>query len=80
MRAVTAARADAAGVEFSTVRDYRNSINGYLSPRWGGRPVATITREDVKALRDDLLTTKRRVRTAGGVELRPSPRAPSCGT
>jgi len=43
------------GREFSTLRDYRYSIDGYLSRRWGERPVRSITFHDVERLRDDLM-------------------------
>jgi len=47
------------GREVATVRDYRLSIARYLLPRWGDRPVASITPRDVAKLRDDLLSTSR---------------------
>lgn len=51
--------------EASTVRDYRQSLDRYLLPRWGGRPVESITSADVGALRDDLLQTRREGRANG---------------
>jgi integrase len=47
------------GREVSTLRDYRQSIDRYLKPRWGDRPVESITSADVAELRDDLLKAKR---------------------
>ncbi len=47
------------GREAATVRDYRQSLNRYLIPRWGGLPVESIAPADVSALRDDLLRAKR---------------------
>lgn len=41
----------------STVRDYRNTVNAYLEPRWGDRRLGEITVNDVDALRTDLLET-----------------------
>ena len=35
------------GREASTVRDYRGSLDRYLLPRWGDRPVAAISAGDV---------------------------------
>lgn len=46
------------GREFGTVKDYRLSISKYLNPRWGDRPVASITPAEVAALRDELLARK----------------------
>ncbi|HME03343.1 MAG TPA: site-specific integrase [Solirubrobacteraceae bacterium] len=53
------------GREVSTLRDYRQSIDRYLLPRWGERPVEAITPDDVKALRDQLLKAKREGREDG---------------
>ncbi len=47
------------GREASTIRDYRQSIDARLNPRWGDRPVESITSRDVAALRDELLASKR---------------------
>jgi integrase len=47
------------GREVSTLRDYRQSIDRYLNPRWGDQPVDAIQPEDVAAMRDDLLKTTR---------------------
>jgi integrase len=49
--------------ERMTVRDYRGSIDRYLNPRWGQRPVDSITSEEVEQLRDDLLETELAPRT-----------------
>jgi integrase len=43
------------GREESTLHDYRGSINHYLEPRWGERPVVSIRSAEVEALRDELL-------------------------
>jgi hypothetical protein len=43
------------GREFSTVKDYRLSIDRYLVPRWGDRPVRSITPADVAKLRDECM-------------------------
>lgn len=43
------------GREQSTVKDYRGAIENYLNPRWGERPVDSITPEDVERFRDELL-------------------------
>jgi integrase len=53
------------GREASTLRDYRQSIDRYLLPRWGDRPVAAITPQDVSKLRDELLETRREGREDG---------------
>jgi integrase len=50
------------GREASTLKDYRQSLSRYLLPRWGERPVESITPADVAALRDDLLKATRRGR------------------
>lgn len=47
------------GRERSTLRDYEQSINRYLNPRWGERPVKSITPADVTALREHLLEVTR---------------------
>ena len=47
----------------STVRGYRSALNKHLIPRFGNRPLARITADDVEALRRELLATKSR-RTA----------------
>ena len=49
--------------EFSTLRDYRYSIDRYLNKRWGDRPVMSITPQDVEALRDELMATDLAPRT-----------------
>jgi integrase len=46
------------GRSFGTLRDYRHSLTRYLLPRWGERPVASITPSEVAALRDELLARK----------------------
>ena len=51
------------GREQSTLRDYRGAINKHLNPRWGQRPVTSITSDDVEQLRDDLLGTHLSSRT-----------------
>src|SRR6202011_4172276 len=38
----------------STLRTYRNMIDSELRPRWGERPIGTITREEIGAYRDHL--------------------------
>lgn len=43
------------GREFSTIRDYRYSIEGQLSPRWGTRPLGSIKPAELAAMRDELL-------------------------
>jgi len=43
------------GREFATVKDYRLSIGRYLRPRWGERPVGSITPGEVARLRDELM-------------------------
>jgi integrase len=53
------------GREAATVRDYRQSLRRYLLPRWGDRPVESITPQDVAKLRDDLLATRREDRQDG---------------
>jgi integrase len=53
------------GREASTLRDYRQSIDGRLLPRWGNRPVSSITPDDVAELRDELLQAKREGREDG---------------
>lgn len=55
------------GREVSTLRDYRQSIARYLNPRWGDRPVESITPDDVAALRDELLKAKREGREDGSL-------------
>lgn len=47
------------GREASTLRDYHQSIESRLLPRWGDRPVQSITPADVAALRDELLAARR---------------------
>ncbi len=62
------------GREYATVHDYRLSIERYLLPRWGERPVVSITPRDVAKLRDQLLSTSRG-RTRAGDSAKPlSPR------
>ena len=46
------------GRTFGTLRDYRHALNRYLLPRWGERPVESITPAEVAALRDELLARK----------------------
>lgn len=43
------------GREYATVKDYRLSLSRYLRPRWGERPVGSITPAEVAALRDELM-------------------------
>lgn len=43
------------GREVATVDDYRHSIEKYQRPRWGDRPVASITPAEVAQLRDYLM-------------------------
>ena len=38
------------------MKDYRLSLSRYLRPRWGQRPVGSITPAEVATLRDELLT------------------------
>jgi integrase len=42
------------GRERATLRDYRGSIDTYLSPRWGETPVDAVTPDHVERLRDEL--------------------------
>jgi integrase len=51
------------GREAATISDYRGSVNGYLNPRWGERPVDSITSDDVEALRDELTAAELSPRT-----------------
>lgn len=44
------------GRERATLADYRGSLNAYLLPRWGDRPVTSITPSEVEQLRDELMT------------------------
>ncbi len=43
------------GREAATIKDYTNSIRGYLNPRWGVRPVASVQPAEVATMRDDLI-------------------------
>jgi len=54
---------DVKGREFSTLKDYRNSIRRYLNPRWGDRPVTAVRPADVEQLRDDLMQVGLSART-----------------
>jgi len=51
------------GREFSTVKDYRLSVERYLNPRWGDRPVRAITPVDVAKLRDECMAQGLSART-----------------
>ena len=51
------------GREYSTVRDYANSIRLYLVPRWGERPVVSIRPAAVAGLRDELMAAGLSART-----------------
>ncbi len=44
------------GLKFSTWRDYKGVLNARLIPELGTRPLGSLTRRDVKALRDSLRT------------------------
>jgi len=43
------------GREYATVKDYRLSVERYLAPRWGDRPVRSISPADVARLRDECM-------------------------
>jgi len=49
--------------EFATVKDYRLSVERYLNPRWGDRPVRAITPVDVAKLRDECMAQGLSART-----------------
>ena len=49
------ARIRAGSFRPSTLRTYSNIIEADLRPRWGDRPVGTISREDVEAYRAELV-------------------------
>lgn len=49
--------------EFATLKAYRLSVERYLRPRWGERPVGSITPAEVAALRDDLMARGLSART-----------------
>jgi integrase len=40
----------------STLRTYRNIIEAELRPRWGDRPIGTITRDEIGSYRDTLVS------------------------
>lgn len=43
--------------ESSTVGDYRSVIDGYLIPRFGPRPVESVTADDVDAYKEELIAS-----------------------
>jgi hypothetical protein len=51
------------GREQATVKDYRESIAGYLKPRWGDKPVRALRSTDVETLRDELMAKGLKPRT-----------------